>query len=416
MRFPIPAKLLVGFLANLVLLALGFLAVFRAQFGGAWSEIFSGIAEPRVQALAVQLSAELRSQNPSRWSQLLQTHAKALGVDITLLDGDLEPFAGPSITVPPLIYEKVAASLTPHRRAPSGREPPPRPEPLPFDDLFGFPGDPPPDGRPPPHPRPHELHERPTMDPDLATYPKVMALSTSPTAYWVITRVPAMSSPRGWLPMMLVIRSESLTGNGCFFDPMPWIYAGAGVVLLSALIWVPIATGLTRSLWRIHKATGRIAEGDFAVSVPDADRRDELGDLGRSVQLMAQRLEGYVTGQKRFLGDIAHELCSPIARMQTALGIIEQSGEDDAKRQRYYEKVHRELQHMGALVNELLSFSKASLKREVALQPVALAPLVREEVRREAEGTALVHIHVPPETTVEADPELLRRAVGNLIR
>ena len=54
------------------------------------------------------------------------------------------------------------------------------------------------------------------------------------------------------------------------------------------------------------------------------NRRDELGSLGQSINRMAARLSGFVTGQKRFLGDVAHELCSPLARIQVALGILEQ--------------------------------------------------------------------------------------------
>jgi len=52
-------------------------------------------------------------------------------------------------------------------------------------------------------------------------------------------------------------------------------------------------------------------------------RSDELGQLASSINQMAERLAGLVNGQKRFLGDIAHELCSPLARAQVALGILE---------------------------------------------------------------------------------------------
>ena len=69
--------------------------------------------------------------------------------------------------------------------------------------------------------------------------------------------------------------------------------------------------------------TGRIAQGDFENHLPE-NRRDEIGQLSVSINRMAERLSGFVTGQKRFLGDIAHELSAPIARIQFALGILEQ--------------------------------------------------------------------------------------------
>jgi two-component system sensor histidine kinase CpxA len=254
------------------------------------------------------------------------------------------------------------------------------------------------------------------MDPDLTSYPKVTAHTRNPSAYWVVARVPVIKSDRGWLPLLLVMRSTSLTAGGLFFDPKPWLYAGLGVLVVSALIWVPLALGLTRSLWRLRTATGRIAEGDFAVDVPDAARADEVGELGRSVKQMAQRLEGHVTGQKRLMGDIAHELCSPIARMQASLGILEQNGSEDEKQQRYLGKVSGELQHMSTLVNELLSFSRASFLRDVGLQPVKLETLVQRVLEREEANADLFRIEVSKEIEVSAEPDLLARAVGNLVR
>lgn len=411
LRFPIPARLLAGFLANLALLALGFWLVFRAQFGSSSNQLFESIAEPRVQAVAERVSAALRVEEPSRWNGVLQMHTDVLGVEFSLFDGDLQTVAGPLKELPAPVKQDVMGELTPHLLDRSPEGPRPQGEPPPFDDIFGLPPPPPPRGERPPRREP-----RP-MNPDLSTYPKVTAHTTGPTAYWVVCRVPVVRSDRGWLPLLLVMRSPSLTGGGLFFDPKPWLYAGAAVLLVSGLIWLPLALGLTRSLWRIRSATGRIAEGDFAVSVPDARRADELGDLGRAVQQMAQRLEGQVTGQKRFLGDIAHELCSPIARMQASLGILEHASQDDQARQRrYLQKVTGELQHMSTLVNELLSFSKASLRRELSLKTVALSPLVRQVLEREDAAGAGVSVEIPADLVVRADPEMLGRAMGNLIR
>lgn len=410
LRFPIPARLLAGFLANLALLALGFWLAFQAQFGSSSNQLFESIAEPRVQAVAERVSAALRAEEPSRWNGVLEMHTHALGVEFSLFDGEHRNVAGPLKDLPDSVKKDVMGELTPHLldRVPEG--PRPQEEPPPFDDIFGLPPPPQPRGERPPRRDPHP------MNPELSTYPKVTAHTTGPTAYWVVCRVPVVRSDRGWLPLLLVMRSPSLTGGGLFFDPKPWLYAGAAVLLVSGLIWLPMALGLTRSLWRIRSATGRIAEGDFAVSVPDSRRGDELGDLGRAVQQMAQRLEAHVTGQKRFLGDIAHELCSPIARMQASLGILEHAAEDEARQKRYMQKLGGELQHMSTLVNELLSFSKASLKREISPQAVVLAPLVRQVLEREEAMGAGVTVEVPDELAVRADPELLGRAVGNLVR
>jgi two-component system sensor histidine kinase CpxA len=135
---------------------------------------------------------------------------------------------------------------------------------------------------------------------------------------------------------------------------------------------------------------------------------------------MAERLDGHAKGQKRFLGDIAHELCSPIARMQASLGILQQRADADAdeKNRRYMEKLEGELQHMSTLVHELLSFSKANLRSEVNLKPVLLAPLVRRTLQREdvSEEAGTAKLEVPEHYVAMADEELLSRAIGNLVR
>ncbi|MBI3881994.1 MAG: HAMP domain-containing histidine kinase, partial [Verrucomicrobia bacterium] len=162
-------------------------------------------------------------------------------------------------------------------------------------------------------------------------------------------------------------------------------------------------------------ATERIAEGNFEARVA-TKRSDELGSLAGAINRMAARLAGFVTGQKRFTGDIAHELCAPIARIQMALGILEQRADENQKA--YVDDLREEVQHMSSLVNELLSFSKASLRpKENKLDPVPLAPLAQRVVARETHnGTGDVRVEIPAELSALAEPELLARALANLVR
>ena len=130
---------------------------------------------------------------------------------------------------------------------------------------------------------------------------------------------------------------------------------------------------------------------------------------------MAGRLGEYVTGQKRFLGDIAHELCSPLARMEMALGILDQRA-DPAQRD-YVDDVREEVRAMSALVNELLSFSKAGLRtKDLELRAVPLAELCARVIAREAQGKADIIVNVGAALSVLADPDLLARALGNVLR
>jgi two-component system sensor histidine kinase CpxA len=187
-----------------------------------------------------------------------------------------------------------------------------------------------------------------------------------------------------------------------------------GAVVFSALLWAPLVRGITHSIAQMTQTTQQIAEGRFDARTQES-RRDELGLLGQSVNRMAARLSGFVTGQKRFLGDVAHELCSPLARIQVALGILEQRA--DEKQQGYVNDVREEVQRMSSLVNELLSFSKASLGGStIKLQPVTVREVVDKAVSREAAEGAQIRVDVADDLCVLAEPELLVRSLSNLLR
>ena len=249
-------------------------------------------------------------------------------------------------------------------------------------------------------------------------YLKFAMRAGHPASYWVVVRMPVLAAPNGYHPMLLVLRSDSISGGGLFFDPKPWLLCGFGAVLISILLWSPLALGLTGSLRRVTTATQRIAGGDFSVRVPDSARRDELGTLGDAVNQLAERLDGFVSGQRRFMGDVAHELCSPIARMQAALGILSQQSEEGGKSARLITRLESELGEMSQLVSEVLSFSKAALGQTgqgARLEPVALDAVVNESIERE-KGTAVVGSTVPVGTAVWGDVRLISRALSNVLR
>ena len=237
----------------------------------------------------------------------------------------------------------------------------------------------------------------------------------SPTQYWMGVRIP-IGSPEGGdpLPGILVLRSDSLLGNAYFLDLSLVGLVLLVVVLISVACWVPLLRRLTRGLSQMTIAAGQIAEGRFDVHVA-ADRGDELGQLGAAVNQMASRLSGFVQGQKRFLGDIAHELCSPIARINFALGVVEQHTALQNLEQ--VKDVREEVEHMSALVAELLTFSKAGMQpTEVQRIPVGVAETARRAVARETHPGTTIDVQVGDDVRVLADPDYLFRSFSNLIR
>ena len=160
-------------------------------------------------------------------------------------------------------------------------------------------------------------------------------------------------------PGLVLIASPSFFGTPLFFDYKPWLIVPGAIIAIFILCWLPFIRGLTHDVSRLYRVTERIAEGHFDDRVPE-DRRDELGLLATGINRMAARLSGFVHGQKRFLGDIAHELCAPISRMQFGLGILERHTEPEQREA--VGDLQDEMHQMSGLVEELLSFSKASMR------------------------------------------------------
>jgi two-component system sensor histidine kinase CpxA len=249
-------------------------------------------------------------------------------------------------------------------------------------------------------------------------YGKVFLRAGSPEQYWAVIMLPppAGYAPRPPAPLLFVIATSSIFTGGLLFDIRPWLIGIGAALGVSAVLWLPMVRGITGKVKETMNATEQMAVGKFDVRVKE-NRGDELGRLAHAVNSMAQQLDGYVTGQRRFTGDIAHELCSPISRMQAALGILEVRATGEKERQ-YVETLNEELQHMSHLVQELLQFSKASLHRELVFRDLPLAGLVYDVTARESGGYPenSVIVDVDEDLTVKAEPELLARALANVIR
>ena len=237
----------------------------------------------------------------------------------------------------------------------------------------------------------------------------------NPTRYWSGLRIPIRGiSSRRPAPAILLAVSDSLTGNGFFFDPLPWFVVTGVVVLVSVLMWVPMVRHITGPLTRMTLATEEIAEGSFDIAF-DEPRQDEIGRLSKAINHMATRLSALVKGQKRFLGDVAHELGSPLARIQFGLGALEQRVEGNGKKR--VQDVMDDVEHLSKLVNELLAFSRADINSSpVKLESVALLPIVQTAVERERSPSADIRVDIDAGIRVQASAELLTRALANLVR
>lgn len=386
LRIPLYGKILFWFFVNLALLVAlaGTFVGMQFRLGLDW--LLAGQARQQLEAMGEVIAGDLRGQPKPVWDEVLARYRAAHGTSFTIFRNDGRQAAGEPLVPPDEVLQKLRDRRGPPRgpvRSPRADRQVRPPEATPAD-------------APPP------------------ARSQFMLRTSGPVRYWVGIHIGLTDvDPPDPRPVTLVVMSDRFTGGGLFFDPAPWLILGGAALLLSALVWLPVVSGITRTIRRVNTAARRIAAGGFEVRVPDS-RRDELGELGSSVNAMAAQLGELIERQRRITADVAHELCSPIARMQRALGIVEQRAVPEQAG--YLAKLDAELQHMARLVEEVLSFTRmAALPALATPEDFALADLVAEVLSREAAG-ANVEVDIPPELRLHTIREALDRALSNVVR
>ena len=147
-------------------------------------------------------------------------------------------------------------------------------------------------------------------------------------------------------------------------------------------------------------------------------QRDELADLGRDFDSMAQQLQQLMDGQKRVLHDVSHELRSPLARLQAAIGLARQQPE---RTEDSMARIEREAERIDKLVSELLTLSRleagmtGKLDEDVDLHE--LLSNVMEDACFEAEASGChINFEAQSQTVIQGNAELLHRAIENIVR
>ncbi len=366
-RLPLPFKILLWFFLNLALLLAGFLLIFSAEYRFDLDWIFSSHAQQRVDAMRDLIVDDLDTLSPDEWDDVIERFADAYHVHLGLFDDRGRHLLGAVDTLPAEVRLRLHPATTT-----SGNRP--------------------------------------------ASNSRAFVRTDAPTRYWLVVTA-RVDNPRagGSLGLHVVAESSSASMGGLVIDPAPWLRLGAAAVVFSVLFWLPLLRGITRAIGQATVAAREIARGRLDARVASR-RRDELGVLAEAINTMAARLDGLLHGQKRFLSDVAHELCAPLAKLQMTLGIIEQRAADE--RQAAYARTAMEkAAQMARLVDELLVFSRASLEAPDARpQPVNVLAAAREAAVREAADESEVRLEIAPHAYVLADPASLTRALANLLR
>ncbi len=196
------------------------------------------------------------------------------------------------------------------------------------------------------------------------------------------------------------------------------VLGGLLSAVVAGLVAVWLARRLTRPLDVLATGAHRLAQGDLAHRVPE-DRGDEIGDLARAFNSLARSLQRNEELRRNMVGDIAHELRTPLAILR---GQLEAAQEDAAAlRPEVLLSLQDEVLRMTRLVNDLRELSLAEAGqlplRKERLDLAALARAVVGVIGPEAERLAIdLRVEeaagVPP---VEADPDRVKQVLLNLL-
>jgi signal transduction histidine kinase len=188
------------------------------------------------------------------------------------------------------------------------------------------------------------------------------------------------------------------------------------ILLVITFLSYILAVHLVRPLRKLRRTVERFGRGELSAR-SRSTRLDEIGDLSRAFDRMAERIETLLHAERRLLQDVSHELRSPLARLHFAVELARTSPDRETSAAR----IRKEANRLGSLVDELLQLTRAEgdpSSREIKNVPLhdVLRSLV-EDCALEAEmHHCRIELHAANPVHLRGEPELIRRAVENVLR
>ena len=218
-------------------------------------------------------------------------------------------------------------------------------------------------------------------------------------------------------------------------EPWPFLVLFCLFIGTEAIICYVLARYLAAPATKLRRATHLLAAGDLSTRIgSQGRRRDELADMGRDFDAMAERIETLVASerrltesqrrtveaQQRLLADISHELRSPLARIAYALDLAGSGASEETNR--YLARIGRESARLNELIGQLLTLARldAAPEESDSAAPVVLSQIV-SEVCQDADFEAhkrgqKVHLLNNEACLVRGKADLLRSAIENVVR
>jgi signal transduction histidine kinase len=194
----------------------------------------------------------------------------------------------------------------------------------------------------------------------------------------------------------------------------------SGVIVLSVVVSLVLAQALIIPIRKMRQLSRRIAGGDFGTRVREPSR-DELGELSADLNTMASRLQELENVRRDFMGNVSHELRSPVSNIRVTSEVLqrraERLGDDSVK---LFGTVIAETERLESMIDELLELSAIiagalTLDKEVFELKPMLEELIETISPRAHQKNITLGLLADPSISITADRTRLARTVGNLL-
>jgi two-component system, OmpR family, sensor histidine kinase CpxA len=231
--------------------------------------------------------------------------------------------------------------------------------------------------------------------------------------HWTGAAVDERPDGKYILVAKIIVPKGIVLGGTLETTVLGWILPAVAGALLCLFLGYHIA----KPIRMLQGVAGKIADGDLSVRASPAigSRKDELADLARDFDRMADRIQALLRKQLELLGDISHELRSPLTRLNVSLELVRR-GKTDA-----IERMQADLRRLDTLIGQILTLTRLQTRDESRAEtPVNLRSIlesVAEDARFEVEEERKsVVISRADDCWLKGDPALLRSCIENVVR
>ncbi len=199
------------------------------------------------------------------------------------------------------------------------------------------------------------------------------------------------------------------------------VIAGGAALLLSILLALYLSSYVLHPLRNLSQAAWELAHGNLERRV-EIKGRDEIADLSRYFNYMAERIQTSARLQKDFVADVSHEIRTPLTSIEGfSQALLEDMVETEEDKRRYLGIIAEESRRLKRVLEQLLALSRIDAGAW-ALRPSSLAlgeylREVGEKVQPKAvEKGVVLRVEVPEHISrLETDQDALEQVLHNLL-